>query len=80
MLAFCFDDHGQIVDQWLGSHFVEMFAQLGWGYAPLEGSRQNRPSGAAQTCRCAVSADAKRPQNARPRNAVLGFGRIGVGR
>lgn len=35
MLAFRFDDDGQIVDQWLGSNFVEMFAQLGWGLAPV---------------------------------------------
>jgi predicted ester cyclase len=34
MLAFRFDD-GQIIDQWLGSNFVEMFAQLGWGLAPV---------------------------------------------
>jgi predicted ester cyclase len=36
MLAFRFDDDGQIVDQWLGSNFVQMFAQLGWGFAPAE--------------------------------------------
>jgi predicted ester cyclase len=35
MLAFRFADDGQIVDQWLGSNFVEMFAQLGWGLAPV---------------------------------------------
>jgi predicted ester cyclase len=35
MLAFRFDDNGQIVDQWLGSNFVEMLAQLGWGFAPV---------------------------------------------
>ena len=35
MLAFRFDADGQIVDQWLGSNFVEMFAQLGWGLAPV---------------------------------------------
>ena len=35
MLAFRFDDDGQIVDQWLGSNFVEMLAQLGWGFAPV---------------------------------------------
>ena len=35
MLAFRFDDEGQIVDQWLGSNFVEMLAQLGWGFAPV---------------------------------------------
>jgi predicted ester cyclase len=34
MIAFQFDDRGQIVDQWLGSNFVEMFAQLGWTFAP----------------------------------------------
>lgn len=35
MLAFRFDDAGQIIDQWLGSNFVEMLAQLGWGFAPV---------------------------------------------
>jgi predicted ester cyclase len=33
--AFRFDAEGQIVDQWLGSNFVDMFAQLGWGFAPV---------------------------------------------
>jgi predicted ester cyclase len=36
MLAFQFDDDGQIVDQWLGSNFVEMLAQLGWGFVPTD--------------------------------------------
>jgi len=35
-LAFRFDDDTQIVDQWLGSNFVEMLTQLGWGFAPIE--------------------------------------------
>ena len=35
LLAFKFDDDGQIVDQWLGSNFVEMLLQLGWGFAPM---------------------------------------------
>lgn len=35
LLAFRFADDGQIVDQWLGSNFVEMLAQLGWGFAPI---------------------------------------------
>jgi len=35
MLAFRFDDSGQIVDQWLGSNFVEMLSQLGWGFGPV---------------------------------------------
>jgi predicted ester cyclase len=35
MLAFKFDDAGQVIDQWLGSNLVEMLAQLGWGFAPL---------------------------------------------
>ncbi len=35
LLAFRFDDDGQIVDQWLGLNFVEVFAQLGWGFAPV---------------------------------------------
>ncbi len=36
MLAFRLDDDSQIVDQWLGSNFVEMLTQLGWGFAPVE--------------------------------------------
>lgn len=39
MLAFRFDGHGQIVDQWLGSNFIEMLTQLGWGFAPVEAVR-----------------------------------------
>ena len=35
LLAFRFDDDGQIVDQWLGSNFVEMLTQIGWGFAPV---------------------------------------------
>jgi hypothetical protein len=35
MLAFRFDADGRTVDQWLGSNFVEMFVQLGWGFAPV---------------------------------------------
>jgi predicted ester cyclase len=35
MVAFRFDDDGKIVDQWLRSDFVEMLAQLGWGFAPV---------------------------------------------
>jgi hypothetical protein len=35
LLAFRFDDDGQIIDQWLGSNFVEMLVQLGWGFAPI---------------------------------------------
>jgi predicted ester cyclase len=35
LLAFRFDDEGQIIDQWLGSNFVEMLVQLGWGFAPI---------------------------------------------
>jgi len=36
MLAFRFDDDSQIVDLWLGSNFVEILTQLGWGFAPTE--------------------------------------------
>lgn len=35
LLAFRFDVAGQIVDQWLGSNFVEILAQLGWGFGPV---------------------------------------------
>jgi hypothetical protein len=31
LLAFRFDEDGQILDQWLGSNFVEMLAQLRLG-------------------------------------------------
>jgi hypothetical protein len=42
LLAFRFDEDGQILDQWLGSNFVEMFAQLGWGFAPVGETAQRR--------------------------------------
>lgn len=35
LLALQFDHDGQIVDQWLGSNFVAMLEQLGWGVAPV---------------------------------------------
>jgi hypothetical protein len=35
VLAFRFEDIGKIIDQWLGSNLVEMFAQLDWGFAPV---------------------------------------------
>ena len=35
-VAFQFDDDGPIVDQWLGSNFVKMLSQLGWGFVPTE--------------------------------------------
>lgn len=34
MLAFLFGADGQITDQWLGSNFIQMLTQLGWGFAP----------------------------------------------
>jgi predicted ester cyclase len=34
-LTFQFDDDGQIVDSWLGTNFVAMLAQLGYGFAPV---------------------------------------------
>lgn len=37
LLALRFDQEGQIVDQWLGSNFVAMLDQLGWGVAPAGG-------------------------------------------
>jgi hypothetical protein len=33
VLTFRFDDGGQIVDSWLGSNFIQMLTQLGWGFA-----------------------------------------------
>ena len=35
LLAFRFDDEGQIVDRWLGTNFVQMLTQIGWGFAPV---------------------------------------------
>lgn len=35
LLALRFDAEGQIVDQWLGSNFVGMLEQMGWGVAPV---------------------------------------------
>lgn len=35
LLAVRFDEEGQIVDQWLGSNFVGMLEQMGWGVAPV---------------------------------------------
>ena len=35
LLAFKFDDDGQIIDSWLGTNFIDMLAQLGWGFAPV---------------------------------------------
>ena len=35
LLAVRFDHDGQIVDQWLGSNFVAMLEQMGWGVAPV---------------------------------------------
>ena len=56
MLAFRFDDDGQIVDQWLGSNFVEMLAQLGWGFAPIgEPSRASALSRRSSTTSSRVS-------------------------
>jgi predicted ester cyclase len=35
MLALQFDDDGMIIDTWLGTNFIAMLAQLGWGVAPF---------------------------------------------
>jgi len=40
LLAFRFDGDGRIIDQWLGSNFIEMLAQIGWGFAPVGGIAQ----------------------------------------
>jgi predicted ester cyclase len=34
MLALQFDADGMVVDSWLGTNFIAMLAQLGWGVAP----------------------------------------------
>lgn len=35
LLALQFDDDGMVVDNWLGTNFIAMLAQLGWGVAPF---------------------------------------------
>jgi hypothetical protein len=35
MLGLQLDDDGMIVDSWLGTNFIAMLAQLGWGVAPI---------------------------------------------
>jgi len=35
MLAFQFGADGMIIDSWLGTNFIAMLAQLGWGVAPI---------------------------------------------
>jgi len=42
-LAFQFDDDGRMTDSWLGSNFVAMLQQMGWGIAPVG---QTVPAGA----------------------------------
>ena len=34
MLALQLDDDGMIIDNWLGTNFIAMLAQIGWGVAP----------------------------------------------
>ena len=43
-LALQIDDNGMIVDNWLGTNFIAMLAQLGWGVAPFGGSVPNPTS------------------------------------
>ena len=38
MLGLQIDDDGMIVDSWLGSNFIAMLAQVGWGVAPFGGT------------------------------------------
>lgn len=35
MLGLQLDGNAMIVDTWLGSNFIAMLAQLGWGVAPI---------------------------------------------
>ena len=35
MLGMQLDDAGMIIDTWLGTNFIAMLAQLGWGVAPI---------------------------------------------
>jgi C-1 hydroxylase len=34
LVAYQLDDDGMLVDTWLGTNFIAMLAQLGWGVAP----------------------------------------------
>ena len=37
-LGLQIDEEGMIIDNWLGSNFIAMLAQLGWGVAPFGGT------------------------------------------
>jgi predicted ester cyclase len=43
MLGLHLDDDGMIIDYWLGTNFIAMLAQLGWGVAPF-GETVPRPT------------------------------------
>jgi predicted ester cyclase len=38
MLGLRFDGAGMVTDTWLGTNFIAMLAQLGWGVAPVGGT------------------------------------------
>lgn len=42
MLALQLDDDGMVTDSWLGTNFISMLGQLGWGVAP-EGEQVPAP-------------------------------------
>jgi len=42
MLALQLDDDGMVTDSWLGTNFISMLGQLGWGVAP-EGEQVPTP-------------------------------------
>jgi hypothetical protein len=46
-LGLQIDDDGMIVDSWLGSNFIAMLAQLGWGVAPFGGTAPSPSSNGA---------------------------------
>jgi predicted ester cyclase len=38
VLGLQIDDDGMVVDSWLGTNFIAMLAQVGWGVAPFGGT------------------------------------------
>ena len=44
MLGLQFDEDGMIIDSWLGTNFIAMLAQLGWGVAPIGSTVPDPPT------------------------------------
>lgn len=44
MLGLQLDEDGMIIDSWLGTNFIAMLAQLGWGVAPIGSTVPDPPT------------------------------------